>query len=758
MWDSWCFRTKVRKDESEKVNEHLIDNFFIDFDRVLCVAIEKFELLDEIDREAIFAENIWFRNVAKRVDEANCEVSETDKQETADFSMNLYVNSSAKTRRSELFEITNCRAWCWRICSWSLLLKLNIWLQRRHVVYLFVDFDLVSNVEDEKFELFNKVIVLNAIADSNMNFWDFANEAENLCEANDVFSISHTKLTALIERWKFLTSFRASWLRICSYNFLLKLRLCLQSLQITRTHVTSWFDALFNAFDTILSVAIERFKHTDETDELITFSISTCFKTSCSINSTCFRAFCSINSTCFWASCSINSTCFWVSCSRWCVRRTNSWFNLWRSASLHEEDLRKWSLIEETSIRQMRQLLLKIVTVEFFSFSHIDLIVSIERDKSMIEDFWIRFSDDSSICFDDVASETENDEAIVDFFDASHTKLNVKLVRDEQNFEDFWTQMSWCLILSVRENENIWAKKHWFDSFFIDFDTISDALNVKCEFFDELIVSKIITDSNLCFNVAIKISNFCETEETEKAIIADFFIVSDTNLSVSTERNEFLTDFFACCSRTCSRNLFLKLKLESQRMQIIFEFLTFANETFAKSTRKISIHSLNDVDLMIVCLSNQISKAESQRQVNNSMSRSDFRYRRWHCWRCCKNFANSLNCRSSHVRVESKISISWSVDIDFSASSAFNAFDLTRLTFLTTLIFVFLIAFRFSDEMFNFCSFCETDEVNEADEAIKANSVEFSKISHAFSSRNCKTNSYACWFRATHEEYWKRCE
>ena len=90
----------------------------------------------------------------------------------------------------------------------------------------------------------------------------------------------------------------------------------------------------------------------------------------------------------------------------------------------------------------MKQLLLKIVRVKFFSLSHIDLTVSIEKNKSMIEDFWIRFSDDSNIYFDDVANETKDEEAIVDFFDASHTKLSVRLVRDEQNFEDFWTQMS----------------------------------------------------------------------------------------------------------------------------------------------------------------------------------------------------------------------------------------------------------------------------------------------------------------------------
>ena len=188
--------------------------------------------------------------------------------------------------------------------------------------------------------------------------------------------------------------------------------------------------------------------------------------------------------------------------------------------------------------------------------------------------------------------------------------------------------------------------------FFINSDTVSDALDVKCEFFDEVIVSKIMIDSNFCFDVAIKISNFCEVDEANESMTVDFLIVSHIDLNVSTKRNEFLTDFLACCSRTCSRNFFLKLKFELQRMQTMFAILIFANETFAKSTRKISIHSFNDVDFMIVCLSNQISKVKFQRQVNNSKSKFDFRYKCWHCWRRCKNFANSLNFRFSHVKVE----------------------------------------------------------------------------------------------------------
>ena len=47
------------------------------------VVIERCESLDETDREAISAENIWLRDVAKKIEETNCELIE---QEIADFS------------------------------------------------------------------------------------------------------------------------------------------------------------------------------------------------------------------------------------------------------------------------------------------------------------------------------------------------------------------------------------------------------------------------------------------------------------------------------------------------------------------------------------------------------------------------------------------------------------------------------------------------------------------------------------------------
>ena len=792
MWNSWCFRTEIREDESEKVNEQLIDSFFIDFDRILCVAIERFDLLDEIDRETIFVENIWLRDVAKNIDEA----CEADESIIVDFFAILYADSSAKTRRSEL--LTDFRAWFWRRCSWSLLLKLkiclqrlqivrtqticefdvifvsfdvilnvaierfehfdetnckdilvsvarfldvaekiddfceedehaiadffsdlhtdlsvvvdsniefwdfatffwafcsinsacfwafclislwvrrsrnsfnrclifristfwiswrinsiffwveimietfaveviadfsvishvelivrvernesltdffaccsrlclrstflelNVWLQCRHVVDFFVDFDLISNVESERFERFSRVIVLNAIADSNIDFWDFE---ESFCETNNVFSISHTKSTALIERWKFLTSFRISWLRICSYNSLLKLKFCLQNLQIIRTHVVSWFDALFIDCDAILTVAIERFELVDEMTVSKKFADSNI-------------------------------------CSDDFANETN------KKASESE-------------------------SIDFFIVSHISLIERILRCEF----------------FEKNSKTTSNDEVTVDFFIVSHVKLIVASERFKHS--------------------------------------------------DRMIDSKNIAVSNICFCDVVKVCEACRVNEST---IVDFFIASHIELIATISRDESMTNFLACWLRTWSRNCSLMLKLSSHRMQIIFEILTnFANEALTKSTCKISIHSLIDVDFMMSCLLNQISKAKSYRHDDNKKSKSDSLYWCWHCWKCCRKFVISSNRRFSHVSVESKMSIFLNFDVDFATCSIFKIFDLTRFAFFSVCR---SIRFCFS-ETFNFSCSCKNNFVD----CIVANSLK-EKIFVRAISKSCNEMNF----------------
>ena len=100
------FEQKFEKIENEKVNEQLIDNFFIDFDMFLFVANVKIERFDEmIVLKNISDSNVWFRDIAKEINETNCEINE---QIIVDFFTNLYADSSAKTRKSEL--LTDFRA------------------------------------------------------------------------------------------------------------------------------------------------------------------------------------------------------------------------------------------------------------------------------------------------------------------------------------------------------------------------------------------------------------------------------------------------------------------------------------------------------------------------------------------------------------------------------------------------------------------------------------------------------------------------
>ena len=58
------FEKILKKNEIENVNEQLIDNFFIDFDVILNVAIEKCEHFDDIDAK----QNIDF-DIAKKINE-----------------------------------------------------------------------------------------------------------------------------------------------------------------------------------------------------------------------------------------------------------------------------------------------------------------------------------------------------------------------------------------------------------------------------------------------------------------------------------------------------------------------------------------------------------------------------------------------------------------------------------------------------------------------------------------------------------------
>ena len=141
MWNSWCFRTDVRKNEIVNVNE-LTDNFFIDFDVILSVAIEKFEHFDDIDSDIDV-------NVAEKIDETD-ETCETNEQMIVDFFLILYVNSDVKIQKFEFFDVINeiddaidFWIWCSRICSWNLFLKLKSASQCLQIICEFVQWNWI---------------------------------------------------------------------------------------------------------------------------------------------------------------------------------------------------------------------------------------------------------------------------------------------------------------------------------------------------------------------------------------------------------------------------------------------------------------------------------------------------------------------------------------------------------------------------------------------------------------------------------------
>ena len=236
---------------------HVVD-LFADSDSVFNVRSERCEFFSEAIASKIIADSNFDFDVAIEA----CSSNEASESSKADFFSFSHIELSVLNERRELsIDFFRC---CSRLCSRSDFLKLKVSSQCRHVVDFSVDSDLTLNVKDERYERFNRVIVLNVVADSNIEFWDFADEADDSCVIDDFFSISHTKLTALIERWEFLTNFEVSWLWICWYNFLLKLKFYLQSLQIIRTHVISKSDKFSIDSDITSSVFNWRFERLDK--------------------------------------------------------------------------------------------------------------------------------------------------------------------------------------------------------------------------------------------------------------------------------------------------------------------------------------------------------------------------------------------------------------------------------------------------------------------------------------------------------------
>ena len=550
-----------------------------------------------------------------------------------------------------------------------------------------VCFDVMLSVAIEKCEHFDNI-------DSNINV-DVAEKIDETNETNeqmtaDFFLILYVNSDVETRRLKLLTDFRARCSRICSWNLLLKLKLCLQRLQI-EAQTICWIENFFIDFDADSNVDIWRIARS-------TFILTRMWAIWTRILAIDFAFFADKFDVVF------------------------VFFDVILNVVIE-----RCELLNETNCKDIFVSVTRFLEVaknvddfcdenehaiaDIFTASHADLTVLIERDELSTEYFWTSIS----WLWIMICNFCEADRVVTffvaDFSSDSHTKLTALIERWEF-LTDFWIEISKCSDSNVWEKTDFdWITKHRVEIFLIDSDTVSDAIKKRCDFFDEMTAPKIIADSNFCFDVAIEISDFCDADAENESSIIDFSSFLHINLTVLISRQEFWTCFFAWCSRTCSRNVFLMLKFWSQRMQIIVE-IDFANKT--NSTRKISIHSLNDVDVMTSCLLYQISNATSSRQIDNKMSKSDFRYSCWQCWKCYRNFAKSLNRRFSHVKIESKTSISWTIDVDFAICFAFNILNLIRFAFLTILRFVRLTTFfRISKETSNFCCFDEIDDLKE---------------------------------------------
>ena len=660
MWNFWCFRTNVEK-INEKTNEQTTIAFFIDFDLILYIAIEKFEHFDDKNCETIFVENIWLRDVAKKINETN----ETKKHSIVDFFLILYVDFDVKTRKSKL--LIDFRTWCWRICSWNLLLKLKFCLQRLQIrtqticliENFFIDFDANSNVDN----------------------WKIARSVSNLMRK------------------------RTIWIRIFAIDF--------AKIFATFAIFAIESDVLFAYSNVISNIIIKRFERFDESICEIVFIFDIRFlDVAKKIDDFCEN---DVHVTIDFSTNSLvkseqNFENFWIKIS-W-YSDSNVWNDdfdeikkHWIDSFFFDSDtvfdvwIEKWKLSCEMTISKINVDLnicfdvaieiddfsdeIEQTIVDFFFVSHVNLIVSIEKNELTIERFW------TSIFWNfwtEICNFCETNRIvtflIVDFFFVLHIDLNARNRKNE-----LMTNFFACCSRLCSRNDflklKISSQCRHVDNFFIDFDAISNVKNWKIERFNKMIVSIVIANSNIDFwNFVNDSCDFCETN--------DFFSISHTKLTALIERCEFLTSFETSWLRICSYNSLLKLKFCLQSLQITrtfviskfdeisidfditsnvlkwkFEFFeTRRINAFENAFAKILSKRFNEINSDWVL---NYSDAKSHKHFDNKFNKFDLRYRCWHCSKCCKKFAISLYCsKSDSLQVdESNVSISWNFDVDF---------------------------------------------------------------------------------------------
>ena len=354
------------------MNEQMTIAFFIDFDLILYIAIEKFKHFDDKNCEIIFVENIWFRNVTKKINETNCK---TNKQIFVDFFAIWYTISDAKIRKFKLLK--NFRTWCSRINSWNLLLKLKFCLQYLYfrtltiiwIDNLFIDFNVISNVNDWKIVrlifIFTRMqtiwirIVVNHFA---INFAFFANKT-----IVNFFAISHVKLIALFKKNEQL--FENFWTKFF-WNFDSNVRN--DNFDEIKKH---WIDLFFFDFDTIFDVWIKKYIFFCETIILkINFDSNICFDVAIKISN-----FCDTNAK----NESLIVDFFFVSHVKFAVTIEkneliieNVWSTIFENSNTCSNDVANETKNDKT-------------IVNFFTISYIDLNVKFLKNESFFENFWI---------------------------------------------------------------------------------------------------------------------------------------------------------------------------------------------------------------------------------------------------------------------------------------------------------------------------------------------------------------------------------
>ena len=179
-----------------------------------------------------------------------------------------------------------------------------------------------------------------------------------------------------------------------------------------------------------------------------------------------------------------------------------------------------------------------------------------------------------------IISTTKINKQLLIFFFVSHVDLIVSIEKNELTIERFWTSIFlnfWVVKNAFVKNISKSCKKMKFDWFLNHASTKSQKIIFihsnnfdsqyrcwhcwKCWMKMMIWLNRFF--SEFSWNRAeLKISKFANKNNAKNdKLIVDIFIDSYVNLIASIKKYELTTNFFACCSRLCWRNISLKLNV-----------------------------------------------------------------------------------------------------------------------------------------------------------------------------------------------------